>query len=53
VPGRGFSPDMQSLLFLAWCLPALAGIALGLYAPRTAARLRLALNRSRAVLSPA
>jgi hypothetical protein len=53
VPGRGFSPDVQSLLFLAWSLPALGGMALGLYAPRTAERVRLALSRARALPSPA
>jgi hypothetical protein len=53
VPGRGFSPDAQALLFLAWCLPALGGMAVGLYAPRTAERLRLALTRSRVIPSPA
>ena len=53
VPGRGYSPDAQALLFLAWTLPALAGMGLGLCAPRVAERLRRLSTRTRALPSPA
>jgi hypothetical protein len=41
VPSHGFSPDMQSSVFLIWALPSLAAMAIALYAPGLGARLRL------------
>jgi hypothetical protein len=49
VPSRGFSPDAQSLLFLAWALPALATMGIALYSPTLARRLRGLATRSSAV----
>jgi hypothetical protein len=53
VPSHGFSPDGQAVLFLAWALPALGGMTLGLYAPRLAGRLGRISTRPRAVPTPA
>lgn len=53
VPSRGFSPDAQSLLFLAWALPALIGMLVSLYAPGLMTRFRVGSAHRGAVPSPA
>lgn len=53
VPSRGFSPDMQSVLYLVWALPTLSVLTLVLYAPAVPERLRLRLGRGVAMPSPA
>lgn len=53
VPTRGFSPDMQSVVFLAWALPTLAAMVLALYAPGLGERLRLRTVRRIPAPSPA
>jgi hypothetical protein len=53
VPSRGFSPDMQSLVFLAWALPTLIAIACALYAPGLGSRLRARVSGPLTVPRPA
>jgi Glycosyltransferase family 87 len=53
VPSRGFSPDMQSLLFLLLTVPGLIMIILTLYLPGAAERLRVRWGRGTPVPSPA
>jgi hypothetical protein len=53
LPSHGFSPDMQSLLFLALAIPTLIAITLGLYAPGLSERLALRIGHRAAVPSPA
>jgi alpha-1,6-mannosyltransferase len=47
------SADMQSLLFLAFAVPAVVAISIALYAPGLGQRLALRARRRPAVLSPA
>jgi hypothetical protein len=53
VPARGFSPDMQCVLYLMWALPTLAALTVGLYAPAVPERLRLRVGRRAAMPNPA
>jgi len=53
VPSHGVAPDLQSLLFIAWALPAIAAMTVALYAPGQVQRLRLALARRGPLPSPA
>lgn len=46
VPSHGLGPDAQSLIFLAFALPALIAIILALYAPGFSDRLALRLRRA-------
>lgn len=46
------SPDMQSLLFMAFAVPALVAIAIALYAPGLGERLTIRAGRGVAVPSP-
>jgi alpha-1,6-mannosyltransferase len=48
-PAHGFSPDGQSLVFMALALPALAMLAIALYAPGLSERLRAAFARRRMI----
>jgi hypothetical protein len=52
-PGRGFSPDMQSVLYLLWALPTLALLSVALYAPQVPERLRPRAGRRVALANAA
>lgn len=53
VPTHGFSPDQQSLLYLAFALPALIALVLALYAPGASERLSLRWRQRDPLPSPA
>lgn len=53
VPGHGFSPDVQSLLFMAVSLPALMTIICALYFPGIGERLSVPRRRRAVAPSPA
>jgi hypothetical protein len=53
VPRHGFSPDVQSLVFMAVALPALATIVCALYIPGVGERTGLARRRRAVAPSPA
>jgi hypothetical protein len=53
MPGRGFSPDVQSLLFLSLSIPTVAAIACALYFPGLGERLAVPWRRREVAPTPA
>lgn len=53
VPSRGFTSDEQGAIFLIFTVPTLVAIALALYAPGVAERLRVRSGRREPAPSPA
>ncbi len=46
LPTHGASPDVQAMVFLAWTMALVAGLALRLYAPNVTRRIAAATSRS-------